>query len=119
MMSATSSLVAQPGAGHRGPRRSCRRRAGHRRRRERLPAQDPARVNHLAAALEKLTAREREILELLAKGSSNLEVARALFVSETTAKTHVRNVLAKLDLRDRVHAVVFAYESGLVRPGGP
>lgn len=55
----------------------------------------------------------------LAKGSSNLEVARALIVSETTAKTHVRNVLAKLDLRDRAHAVVFAYESGLVRPGGP
>jgi DNA-binding NarL/FixJ family response regulator len=79
----------------------------------------PARQDHLTAALEKLTAREREVLELLAKGSSNLEVARALFVSETTAKTHVRNVLAKLDLRDRVHAVVFAYESGLVRPGGP
>ncbi len=79
----------------------------------------PARQDHLTAALAKLTPREREVLELLAKGSSNLEVARALFVSETTAKTHVRNVLAKLDLRDRVHAVVFAYESGLVRPGGP
>jgi len=79
----------------------------------------PARQDHLTAALAKLTAREREVLELLAKGSSNLEVAHALIVSETTAKTHVRNVLAKLDLRDRVHAVVFAYESGLVRPGGP
>jgi DNA-binding NarL/FixJ family response regulator len=77
----------------------------------------PARQEHLTAALETLTAREREVLKLLAKGHSNTEIARDLVVSQATAKTHVRNVLAKLDLRDRVHAVVFAYESGLVEPG--
>jgi len=57
------------------------------------------------------------VLTLLAAGRSNSELADALVVSEATAKTHVRNVLAKLDLRDRVHAVVFAYECGLVTPG--
>ncbi len=71
----------------------------------------------LRAALETLTPREREVLSLLGRGASNREVAEQLVVSETTAKTHVRNVLAKLDLRDRVHAVVFAYESGLVEIG--
>ena len=57
------------------------------------------------------------MLRLLARGRSNAEVARELIVSEATAKTHVRHVLSKLDLRDRVQAVVFAYESGLVRAG--
>jgi DNA-binding NarL/FixJ family response regulator len=79
----------------------------------RIPAADDA----LRGALETLTTREREVLRLLARGRSNAEVARELVVSEATAKTHVRHVLSKLDLRDRVQAVVFAYESGLVRAG--
>ena len=67
--------------------------------------------------LGALSSREGEVLRLLARGYSNAEIARELFVSDATAKTHVSNVLAKLRLRDRVQAVIFAYESGLLRTG--
>jgi DNA-binding NarL/FixJ family response regulator len=69
------------------------------------------------AGMDTLTEREVDVLRHLARGLSNAEMADALFVSETTIKTHVSHILTKLDLRDRVQLVVAAYESGLVTPG--
>ncbi|MFI8183514.1 response regulator [Actinacidiphila glaucinigra] len=71
------------------------------------------------AGLAALTPREREVLTLLGRGLSNLELAAELTLSEATVKSHVARIFAKLALRDRAQAVVLAYETGLVRPGGP
>jgi DNA-binding NarL/FixJ family response regulator len=77
----------------------------------------PAGRADLAARIRELTGREQEVLRLLGRGLTNAEIADALVISDGTVKTHVAHVLAKLGLRDRVQAVIFAYESGLTGPG--
>jgi DNA-binding NarL/FixJ family response regulator len=82
---------------------------------ERFVARPPA--GEATPAVADLSTRELEVLRLLARGLSNAEIAAELFVGEATVKTHVAHILRKLDVRDRVQAVVFAYETGIVQPG--
>ena len=84
---------------------------------EEFARQSPASPPAPSPELDQLTPREQEVLDLLARGLSNPEICRRLVISEATAKTHVARILQKLDLRDRVQAVIYAYETGLVAPG--
>jgi DNA-binding NarL/FixJ family response regulator len=84
---------------------------------EEFAKQSPAPAPIEPLAVEGLTPREREVLDLLVRGRSNAEICEALVISEATAKTHVARILQKLELRDRVQVVIYAYETGLVAPG--
>ncbi len=80
-------------------------------------SRQPTSTPHSTSQLAELTPREVQVLELIAIGQSNREIAASLVIEESTVKTHVKRILLKLDLRDRIHAVIFAYETGLARAG--
>jgi len=81
-------------------------------------AAPPSPSDEVQRRVDRLTEREREVLVLLARGYSNAEISRQLYVGDATTKTHVRRVPDKLEVRDRIHAVIFAFDHGLARPGG-
>jgi DNA-binding NarL/FixJ family response regulator len=85
---------------------------------EEFARREPPRSRRPAPEVDRMTAREREVLGPLLRGSSNPEICAELFISEATAKTHVAHILQKLGVPDRVHAVIWAYENGVVTPGG-